>query len=880
MFRQFMFPSILIIVIALTHCGPAAGRDYQSRQSWYVSTTEGNDDTGDGSQANPYATIQRGIDRAGEVGSGLAGDNYANYQLENSILWGNCADLGSDQLILDTGTYSQAYFDCCDVDSSGVTGSGITYTGGKIHVDPEFCDPPGCGAAPTEESYGYTLAESSSCLEATCVNIGIYDAGCSGPIIFTNVAVQAGLAVPGRGRGVAWCSIGDRDLLDIFVAVNDGPLRLYENENLYAFLQVVDYLGILPDYNFGVYDPYFMSCSGTSSDWEAPPGIDWDDIYFGKLTDLSVNTACCMSDDSTDPDGQFTIDHNGSGEIERTISVGEVYDPDTDCWIHFARATGWFKISDPAGIEDFWVDFDLYGPFGCGNPDDCQPSAVCSGTIQLWEDDFRPLLCAAWASINLDRHGDIFVGNESAPDLLYIWDESDHQFVEVAAAAGIAGGNGSTRGASWVDIDGNGMMDLFLARDGLRNNLYLNTGGTPDPEAISFVDIGDDSLGMTDAARTRSAAWCDFDNDGDLDLYVVNLDGRNRLYVFDGLSCVEMGEVLGVDDAGTGIGCAWGDYDNDGDFDLYLTNNNEPNRLFKNNLVEGWLGFHDVAPNQGVADSRHSRSCAWVDYDNDGDLDLHVLNALGGDRLYENGTGGFTDIADELGMADEGDCVAAGWADYDADGDLDVYVSKQGAANALFSNSGNGNSWLHVDPRWGWLTHWPLIGARVTAIVDGRTQIREIGSTSGYMSQHSPAVEFGFGPGVGSVDSLIIRMPNGQIYLFTDVPTGQTFSDDPLTSVPESAPTFTLSQNFPNPFNPSTEIWFSLGAEEKVSVTIYDISGRLIRTLARNRNFTAGRRSLTWEGCGDDGRPLASGVYFCRLQVGERIETRKMLLLK
>ena len=89
----------------------------------------------------------------------------------------------------------------------------------------------------------------------------------------------------------------------------------------------------------------------------------------------------------------------------------------------------------------------------------------------------------------------------------------------------------------------------------------------------------------------------------------------------------------------------------------------------------------------------------------------------------------------------------------------------------------------------------------------------------------------------------------------------------------------TLHQNAPNPFNPKTTIYFDLASKGPVALKIYGVDGRLVRTLV-NEELTVGRYTAVWNGTDDTGRRLASGTYLLRLQVLEKVQTRKMLLLK
>jgi hypothetical protein len=112
----------------------------------------------------------------------------------------------------------------------------------------------------------------------------------------------------------------------------------------------------------------------------------------------------------------------------------------------------------------------------------------------------------------------------------------------------------------------------------------------------------------------------------------------------------------------------------------------------------------------------------------------------------------------------------------------------------------------------------------------------------------------------------------------------QCHTDDPHTTKVENSgepvSTYKLSQNFPNPFNPSTKIRFTIPGRENVSLNIYDIHGRLIRSLVSNSSFNAGTYDLNWDGKNQWGEMVASGIYFSRLIAGKFTETKKMSLVK
>lgn len=249
---------------------------------------------------------------------------------------------------------------------------------------------------------------------------------------------------------------------------------------------------------------------------------------------------------------------------------------------------------------------------------------------------------------------------------------------------------------AWADYDQDGDLDLFVGMRYGPNRLYRNDGG-------SFTDVAPD-LGIADAEDTRAAAWGDYDGDGDLDLYVgypVEAGTPNRLYRNDGGSFTDVAGDIGVDLVGTTRQPTWVDYDGDGDLDLFVAVRDQANRLFRN---DGPEAFVDVTEEAGVGDPRRTVGVVWFDYDQDGDLDVHVSNQNGDEDAFlrNRGDGTFEDVAVELGMSwpgrgDEYGSVAPAVVDYDADGDLDLFVATYGP-DVLWSNNGDGTFDNVTDP--------------------------------------------------------------------------------------------------------------------------------------------------------------------------------------
>ena len=223
------------------------------------------------------------------------------------------------------------------------------------------------------------------------------------------------------------------------------------------------------------------------------------------------------------------------------------------------------------------------------------------------------------------------------------------------------------------------------------------------------------------------AAFFDYDADGDPDLYFVNgapLPGyvsqeipANCLYQNNGDGTfTDVTEKAGVGDTGYGHGCAVGDYNNDGQLDLYVTNYGV-NRLYRNN---GDGTFTEVSESAGVTEPRWSTGCAFADYDRDGNLDLYVVNYIvfdidenpwcgfkekgiraycepdnfiaQSDTLYRNnGDGTFTDVTKTAGIYNTtGKGLGVVWGDYNNDGAPDIYVANDSTENLFYHNNGDG----------------------------------------------------------------------------------------------------------------------------------------------------------------------------------------------
>ena len=434
----------------------------------------------------------------------------------------------------------------------------------------------------------------------------------------------------------------------------------------------------------------------------------------------------------------------------------------------------------------------------------------------------------AWADIEGDGDLDLAIGFRSRP--LVLFRNDDGHFVDIAHAAGIDTGELNTRSLSWGDVDGDGGPDLFVGFGGVpaeRNRVYRN-------DNASFVDVaGNIGLAMPRvvSGSMRQASWIDVDGDGDSDLYVAVRWGSNRLFRNDDGRFVDISVESGLLDPRRTVGAAWFDMDEDGDLDLFLANQsgdrdgvyrNEQGRFvdvaaelgmhrpgrslvdgsvgvsvcdFNNDghfdmyvpsygddilyLGDGNGGFQDVSRAWGIDAPEKSVASDCGDYDNDGYVDLYVAayvpgELYGHDHLYRNIGGRFEDVLIENQSMPDAD-HGVRWADYDADGDLDLAMTNRNVGAALLRNTlDKSNAYRSMslvltnenDAR-------VFQGAEVRVFEAGTERVlasRLVDTGGGYVSQSMTPVHIGLG-NIERVD-IIVTWPDGRFrrnWRFEDV---------------------------------------------------------------------------------------------------------------
>jgi enediyne biosynthesis protein E4 len=469
-------------------------------------------------------------------------------------------------------------------------------------------------------------------------------------------------------------------------------------------------------------------------------------------------------------------------------------------FVHKSGATREKHMVETFGSGVAWIDYD-----NDGFPDLYFVNGAPGSANVLYHNDrdgtFRDVTRQAGVSGHggyktgvavgdYDNNGylDLYV-TALGPNLLYR-NNGDGTFADATAAAGVAGGSAEwSTSTGFFDFDRDGDLDLYVVNyldvgadnpycglrkegyrmycnptifDGVADRLFRNNGNG------TFTDVSQPSGVANPAGKGLGVTFCDFDRDGDPDVYIANDLVRNFLYRNNGDGTfldVAYGAGVGFDSngkpqAGMGVDCA--DVDGNGFPDIFVTNFSEELNTLYDNRGKGI--FEDVSTKAGLGSGYLPLGFGtkMFDFDNDGDLDIHVTNGhvidnvklyqpnlayAQKDLLYENLGGKFQDVSDRDGPALQAARVGRGLAvaDFDNDGYLDVVISSVGRPPALLRNQGvrKGN-WITIRAQ-GTKSNAFGLGATVQVRTSDRLQIREINNVASYLSSNDTRLHVGLG---------------------------------------------------------------------------------------------------------------------------------------
>ena len=386
-----------------------------------------------------------------------------------------------------------------------------------------------------------------------------------------------------------------------------------------------------------------------------------------------------------------------------------------------------------------------------------------------------------WVDADNDGDLDLFFTQYNQPNKFYI-NHGGLDLEDITEQTGLAGYASPDFGCSWGDYDRDGDLDLFVCtyvysyqgenEYAYSNHLYRNEG------SCVFTDVTLDALVSDGISVSFQSIWMDYNNDGWQDLYVINdKEHPNRMYqnnqdgTFSDVS-FETGSSIAMVDA---MSASTGDYDNDGDLDIYVSNTSiAPCVLLQNN---GDGTFDDVAAQSSLELNVLAWGGIWFDPDLDGDVDLYVCehnynyNQLPNPYMRNNGFGGFNNVASSSFPFDYSNSYSGASCDWSLDGSPDLAVSNISPQNAsLWINSGSDNQFFGCTLK-GVISNSQGVGAIIHSWVNELVQTNMIHCGENYLGQNSNRILIGLGQNQ-QIDSLNVLWPSGVTDTFFGLPAG------------------------------------------------------------------------------------------------------------
>jgi hypothetical protein len=444
---------------------------------------------------------------------------------------------------------------------------------------------------------------------------------------------------------------------------------------------------------------------------------------------------------------------------------------------------------------------------------------------------------ATFGDYNNDGCRDILIGNgfdseDGTASILYK-NNCDGSFEDVTELSGLNETKLHTRGVAWGDYNRDGFVDIYLSTwgemrfnksetswvmtgwdfepnilyknngDGTFSNVSSEAGVLGEPKCSTYKNFITAPKNALEGERfverdpypglktNWQAVWFDYNNDNWPDLYVSHEVTTNVLYKNnkDG-TFTDATEEAGLCQLHSTHGVSIGDYDNDNYQDIFVTGSIR-NLFYKNN---GDGTFTETSEENNTANFVH---LGWgtgsFDYDNDGDLDIYVVNGSSQntsvkfdypdrlDTLYKNdGKGIFTNVSKEVGIYGNDFKTFGVFSDFNNDGFTDAFImtdpnpgiqNEPESLNRLYKNKPNKNNWLAIKLV-GVESNRDGVGAQIKIEAEGKKQLREVVSGGSLMSQNSLTTIFGLGD-ASRVDSMVILWPSGKIQSLQNIEANQ-----------------------------------------------------------------------------------------------------------
>jgi len=430
------------------------------------------------------------------------------------------------------------------------------------------------------------------------------------------------------------------------------------------------------------------------------------------------------------------------------------------------------------------ADFDKDGwddVFLCGQGSDPLLLKSINGDLQPWPSGISnsgEMKQVTWVDFDNDGDRDLSITGLDMPVRIFVNDSN--AFTPLPTGSGISPISLVSYGHSWGDYDLDGDLDLFVCNYDAQfmgyvnsdNQLYRNDGGG------NFTDVSVEAGFVSMVNYTFMALWMDYNRDLYPDLLVINdrYEVPNYFYHNNGDGTfTEISEQANLNDYIFGMTATADDFDNDGDLDIYITNGTSGNFHKRNN---GDGTFTDIDEEQGTTLNRFCWAAQFVDANRDGWQDLHIcstphIGISGQNFLYLNNGQSYFNATDSSGIAfDNGWSRSSAIGDFNRDGMADVAVCKSNPSfSSLWSGVSNDNHWLKVTLE-GAQSNRDGVSTWIDLFAGASRQSRYTYCGEGYLSQNSFSEFFGVGE-ISLIDSLVLHWPSGVVDRWYRIPANQ-----------------------------------------------------------------------------------------------------------
>ncbi len=566
-------------------------------------------------------------------------------------------------------------------------------------------------------------------------------------------------------------------------------------------------------------------------------------IGFGAVSELRDSNGVSVADYDLDGDMDIFL-----------VSIHKFQQGNSQTWSRLIRNNGQGKFEDVTEESNLFFQ---------------------NGTLRKgWMGD---RMGASWGDYDNDGYPDLFLSNDGLDELWH--NEGNGQFKNVTYGSGTNGClDCYSSNGLWWDYDLDGDLDLYVSDWLKKNRLHRNEGNG------TFVDMSE-FAGLDDEGNTWAAIPIDINRDTFPDLYVVNDFGESRLFINSGNGKFsDSTRYYRLDNLGDGMGIDVCDYNGDGNFDIYVTNiyDRLPNPFFVGS-EEGI--FTNRASELGIENTGWGWGARFFDADNDLDEDLYVVNGMKvingrGDQnvFFENEDGVFNNISQSLGV----NSISIGRGlevfDYDNDGDMDMLVGNRGTNLVLYKNKiiqtdDRNKNWIQIELE-GTESNKNAFGSTVEINLRGKRYYRHY-SGANLFGQSIKPIHYGLAHH-DFIDEISVTWPSGKKEYFPSVSANQLvkliegdsklYSTNLLLGIDDSNKLINI---YPNPFENQITCNFSEKISETLNFSILNTLGQIVydQILQKTHSATLDLSNIN----------LRSGLYYYQFKSGKNTITGKLL---